>query len=254
MKKTLLFTVVIGFMLGGCASSNGDMAKRLEDLEEQRIDIQQAREELMQEQREDEIEAAPSWVLEPPQADGSGFYGVGIAESKSLSHVLKAARLQAEFDLAKQYKQELSGSERAFERGNSEGDVVTQTEFLIDKLVNSVPVVGYEIVEQVVEPIRGVNHAYVLLKLPYDEFNKVLQQERSKTIDKTVIASFDDLERRLDKHRTQVEGDKQADFKREQEALQIRADFIRKQTEADNAAKQSVKAETTNDNLRADIF
>ncbi|MDC8832971.1 hypothetical protein [Alteromonas gilva] len=253
MKKTLLLTVVTGLFLGGCASSNGDLANRLEELEEQRLDVQEAREEVMQEQREEEIEAAPDWVLEPPQSDGTGMYGVGIAKSKSLSHVIKAARLQAEFDLAKMYKQELSGSERAFERGNSDGDVVTQTEFLIDKLVDSVPIVGYEVIEQVVKPIRGVNHAYVLLKLPFDAFNKVLQQERNKTLDKTVRASFDDLERRLDKRRKQVESEKLAQFNREQEALQNRAEIIRKQSEADNASKDT-NPEATGDSVRTGAF
>jgi len=41
------------------------------------------------------------------------------------------------------------------------------------------------------------------LKLPFEEFNKVLQQQQASTIDSMVQRSFDDLERRLDKRRAQ---------------------------------------------------
>ena len=65
-------------------------------------------------------------------------------------------------------KQELSGSERAFERGDSEGNVATQTTFLVDKIVDAVPVIGYDVIEQKMTPVEGVYETFVLLKLPYD--------------------------------------------------------------------------------------
>lgn len=213
--------------VSACTSSpNDELIAKLNQMEKRQMEIKEAQDKKEQAQREAEIEAAPSWVLSPPPSDATGVYGVGIAESKKLSHGLKAAKLQAEFELAKMFKQELSGSERAYEQGDSDGEVTTQTTFLIDKLVDSVLVVGFEVVEQKVVPINGVNNVYVLLKMPYEQFNKVLQAEKAKTLDSKVQVAFDDLERRLEKRRIQKEGEKQAEFERKQEALKSRAKIL----------------------------
>jgi hypothetical protein len=231
MKKFKVLLVVTGALLAGCSSSpDEEMAARLKALEEANQEIVAKRNLAEQSLREQELDVAPSWYLSPPDADGTGFFGVGYSKSKHMGHALKAARLQAEFALAKMYKQELSGSERAFERGNSEGDVVTQTTFLIDKIVDGVPVVGYSVVEQKMVPVNGVYETFVLLKLPYDEFNKVLQSQRERELDKTVQSAFDDLERRLASRRSQHEKEAQAAFQREQEAMKNRADIIDKAT------------------------
>jgi hypothetical protein len=228
MKKLLLVSVMAG-VLSACANNaTDDMEERIEAF----ATLQQERENLEQEKREQEIDAAPAWVLQPPQPDATGMYGVGIAQSKRLGHGLKSARLQAEFSLASMYRQELSGSERTYEQGGSDGDVTNQTTFLIDKIVDAVPVVGYQIIEQVVKPIGGMNNVYVLLKLPYDQFNKVLEAEKAKALNKDVQIAFDDLERRLDKRRTQKQEEIDADFTREQKALKNRADILKQQSES----------------------
>ena len=233
-RKVLSVLVLGSAVLAGCSSSPSEQVyDRMEEMAEVRQTLQEQYEEREQEKREDEVDLLPDWIVEPPAADATGMYGVGIAESKRLSHALKLARLQAEFQLAKMYRQELSGSERAFEQGDSDGNVTTQSTFLIDKLVDSVPVVGYEVVEQVIEPSRGMHNVFILVKLPYDEFNKVLQQEKAKTVDKKVQASFDDLERRLDKRRTQKMEEKQVEFEQEQEAMKNRADILAHDTDSD---------------------
>jgi hypothetical protein len=228
MKTSKLILLVSALSIGslvGCSSSS-DISDRLEDIHETQQDIKQQQSEIAQSEREAEMDVAPDWFLAPPASDGVGFYGVGYARSKNMGHGLKAARLQAEFDLAKMYKQELSGSERAFERGDSQGDVQVQTTFLIDKIIDAVPVVGYSVVEQKMIPVDGVFETFVLLKLPYDEFNKVLQSQRSQTLDKTVQSSFDDLDRRLAVRRAQVSKETEASHRREMESVQQRADII----------------------------
>lgn len=229
MKKSII-AVVLGAVLAGCSSSpDGDIAARLAAMEEQQRDLIARQKAEAQEQREKEMEASPSWFLEPPKPDTTGFYGVGYMKSKHMGHALKGARLNAEADLAKQYKQELSGSERSFEQGNGDGDVNLQTTFLIDKIIDSVPVVGYTVVEQKMTPIDGVYETFVLLKLPYDEFNKVLLSQRSKEFDKTVQSHFDDLERRLKARRAEKAAMEQQQFNKEQEALKTRADIVSKE-------------------------
>ena len=101
------------------------------------------------------------------------------------------------------------------------------------------PVVGYQVIEQVVKPIAGVNNVYVLLKLPYDQFNKVLEAEKAKALNKDVQIAFDDLERRLDKRREQKQSEANARFSREQEALKNRADILKPQSEATELKTQA---------------
>lgn len=226
MKK-LFLVLAIGSALSGCSNSpDTEMAKRLVALEESQREMIARQKAEEQAQREKELDVSPDWFLEPPKPDSTGFYGVGYMKSKHMGHALKGARLNAEADLAKQYKQELSGSERAFEQGNGDGDVSLQTTFLVDKIIDSVPIVGYTVVEQKMTPVDGVYETFVLLKLPYDEFNKVLLSEKSKEFDKKVQGHFDDLERRLKDRRAEKAAMEKQRFDREQEALKTRASIV----------------------------
>jgi hypothetical protein len=228
----ITLSVFAALAISACSSSpDTEMAKRLLDLEEAQKEIVANQKAEAQELREKEMGAMPDWFLEPPKPDETGFYGVGYMKSKHMGHAVKGARLNAEADLAKQYKQELSGSERSFEQGNNSGDVAIQTTFLIDKIMDSVPVVGYTVVEQVMVPIDGTYETFALLKLPYDEFNRVLQSVKAESFDKKVRGEFDDLERRLKDRRKESSLAEQEKFNREQEALKNRADILNSQTE-----------------------
>ncbi|MDC9502816.1 MULTISPECIES: LPP20 family lipoprotein [unclassified Pseudoalteromonas] len=238
--KIKITTLTIGLtVLSGC-SSNSDMADRLEALENQRAANEAAQLEKSTEIQQKEIDALPEWVLTPPASDSTGFYGVGIAQSKQLNHSRRSARLQAEFELAKQTGQELSGSERSFEQGGTSGDVNTQTTFLIDQIVDSIPVVGYQIVDQKLTTLNGQFHAYTLLKLPYEEFNKALQQLKNKSNNATVQKQFDDLERRLSKRRAEKEKAAQAEHNREIEMINTRTNALKSDTEV-KAGSSSTK-------------
>jgi len=245
MKK-LILVVSVSAALAACSATEPEnaMNKRLAELERQQIEMTERQEAREQAQREQELESVPDWVMDPPDSDATGFYGVGVAQSKSLNHARKSARLQAEFELAKMSRQELSGSERAYEQGNSDGDVESQTTFLIDKVVDAVPVVGYDVVDQELTPVDGVYHAYVLLKLPYNQFNTVLQQQRASEKDDKVQAAFDDLERRLDKRRQEKAQQEQLEHERELEKMKARSEMLN-DAAADNAeveAQQSVES------------
>lgn len=220
-------------IISGCSSSD-NMADRLEALEKQRVANEAAQLDKATAEQQNEIDNLPEWVLSPPASDSTGFYGVGIAQSKQLNHSRRAARLQAEFELAKQTGQELSGSERSFEQGGTGGDVNTQTTFLIDQIVDSIPVVGYQVVEQKLTSINGQFHAYTLLKLPYEEFNKALQQLKSKSNTSAVQNQFDDLERRLSKRRTEKEQAREAEHDRELEKLEARTKALNSNPEINN--------------------
>ncbi|MBA6348810.1 hypothetical protein [Colwellia sp. BRX8-9] len=205
MKKTILLSAFISTaILSGCSSTvNEDIVKQQMALEQQRLELEQQKLEIAQEKREEEIDAIPKWALAPPQSDGSGFYAVGISESNKLSFAMKKAKMQAEFELAKQYKQLLSGSERSFEKENDKGEIQSQTEILIDKIIDEVPIVGYDVVKQEVKAQQGKHVAYILLKMPYEQYNKVLQEQKQDSTEASVVKAFDDFERRLNNRRAQ---------------------------------------------------
>jgi len=239
--KIGILTIIAVFALGACSSSD-NVTDRIEEINEAREEQIAAYEEKEQQRREEELEVAPDWFLSPPDSDATGFFGVGYAKSKNMGHALKSARLQAEFSLSKQYQQELSGSERAFERGDSEGNIVAQTTFLIDKIVDAVPVVGYQVIDQKMVPVRGIYETFVLLKLPYDEFNKVLQDQRKGEINSTVQQAFDDLERRLVKRRAEKERALEAQHQRKLEEMNIRNEIL-KETNSSNEDNASPEIE-----------
>lgn len=207
MKKTLyvMMTTLLGLSLFGCSTS-----PTMTQLTQDSISASQARAEAnekaaqkRQEKMEANLSEIPNWFLEVPKPDATGVYAVGEGESNKVRVAMKKAMLDAEFGLAKVYGQELSGSERSSVQDTNDGMSTSQYTELIDKLVSQVPVVGFETVHQEVKTIDGKYRAFVLLKLPYEQFNAVMQKQAAKTNDKMVAEQFKDLERRLDKRRQQ---------------------------------------------------
>lgn len=198
-SKAISLSILSATILMGCASKPNfeSVQKDLLKAEELRAKADAAKAEKRQTQNEAFIEGIPPWALQPPNPDTGGMYAVGSAESPSLAVAQKKAMLDAEFGLAQRYRQELSGSERGFTQERNDQSLVSQYTQLIDKLVSRVPVVGFEVVKQEVKSIGGTFHSWVLLKLPFEAFNKVLQEQRAEAVEGTVKKAFDDLDRRL---------------------------------------------------------
>jgi hypothetical protein len=146
------------------------------------------------------VDSLPEWAINPPKSDQEGMYAVGMGASDSFATALKMATLEAEFGLAKMYSQELSGSERIYATGG-DFDGVSVYQGLIDKIVDSVPIVGYQTEKKEISAMNGRYQAFVLLKLPYEEFNKVLNEKRSAESDLAMKEAFNELEQRLEKRR-----------------------------------------------------
>lgn len=205
MKK-LLLAITITSVLTGCASNPTAQSIAKDEAKAFAVKAELAAEKakIKQDKAESYINNLPSWVLEPPKPDSEGVYGIGIAESESLNLAMKKARLNAQFELAKNYKQELSGSERSYEQDNgSTGGLTREYTSLIDNLVDSVEVVGYRVIEQEVYPIDGKMNAFVLVKLPYDKYNEMLKNKKEESNDEKIKAAFDDLQQRLDKRQSE---------------------------------------------------
>ena len=201
--------------LVGCASKPTAQSMQEEQIkaESLRSTAESAKAEKRQSQNESFIDTIPTWALQPPKPDDGGIYAVGIAESQTWTVAQKKAMLDAEFGLAKQYRQELSGSERNYTKERNDQSQTTDYTQLIDKLVARVPVVGFEVVKQEVKSVQGTFHSWVLLRLPYAQFNKVLQEQRAESVEVSVQKAFDDLDRRLKERaaeRLQEQKDQQA--------------------------------------------
>lgn len=182
--------MVLGITLVGCAGNNGQTRYDME-VQKQELD------EIQNEAIEEHIDEVPSWVIETRDADGVGVYGVGMGDSYDLNLAIKKARLEAEFNLAKAYSQELSGNERLY--ASEKLGLGSRYEGVIEKIVDKVPVVGYKIIEQEVKAIRGKYVVFVMMQLPYDQFNAILIQKKEAALSKDMEAAFKELERRLDK-------------------------------------------------------
>ncbi|BFM18718.1 hypothetical protein R50073_49010 (plasmid) [Maricurvus nonylphenolicus] len=191
----MIVPILVSLFLIACASNEGYDRVAAEKQKQKVIDAKNDR-------LKEVIEDLPDWAVNPPKSDQEGMYAVGMGNSDSFNTALKMATLEAEFGLAKLYSQELSGSERIYATGG-EFEGVTSYQGLIDKIVDSVPVVGYQTEKKEIKAIQGNYQAFVLLKLPYDQFNEVLKQQRSKATDVAMKEAFDELEQRLEKRKSQ---------------------------------------------------
>ena len=203
VKHLLSACIFTTFMVSGCSSTES-VVERERQLSEDRAEFADERNERENLRLNNKLEQVPEWATSPPRPDETGMYAIGIGESKKLRTSINSAKLQAEFGLAKISKQELSGQERSFEQDNG-GELVTeQYTAIIDKLVERVSVVGYEVVEQETLVIEGKYHTFTLLKLPFEQFNKVLSEQRRLAKNDMISGAFDDLEKRLDKRQKEL--------------------------------------------------
>ena len=207
----LMMIIIVLSVLSGCSSTssqdtNQALIEQQYEIEKLRRNFNQERQDVEQQHREKEINSLPPWVLNPLQADNTGFYAVGMAESKSIFFVMKKA---------KQYRQLLSGSERSFEQENDVGELQTQTTLLIDKIIDEVPIVGYDIVKQKIIAINGKHTAYILLKMPYEQYNRVLQAQKESQLEIKVANAFDKLQTRLASRRAEIQQMKATEYQQQ---------------------------------------
>lgn len=196
MKK--IYIIVLLILISACSSSPTE--QHLEAMEESHKKLVEKKTEKISEQ----IELIPDWYLDIPKPDETGIYGVGVAESDNIFYSLKSAELDAKGDLSKQFKQFLSGQERRYENQSLQGNVSTQTEFLIDNLIEEVNLAGVERVKREVVNNNGVGTAFVLLKMPYEHYNLALQNLKQQSFSEQVKESFEALELRLEKRKKDV--------------------------------------------------
>lgn len=198
MKFNKLSILMLGIasasLVTGCSSTvtKEDIVKQEAEVQQARMDAQQEINERKQEQMEKQAEQLPDWVVSPPRADATGFYGVGLGIDEDLLTSMRKANLQAKYDVASTMRSELSGEDTM--TGSSAG----QYRYVINNFVNSVPLTGVEVVNRSVKPVDGTYKTYVLVKLPYDKFNLILKNQAKPEDTRTLQESYDRLMKRVE--------------------------------------------------------
>lgn len=198
--RTTLILVACLLALVACSSPQKRLAADIAEAEELQRELDEERAEIAQKAAKRQLKSYPDWANTTPRPDGTGLYAVGVGKSNDLEIARKKAHLQAFYAIAKQLNLELAGGEQLAEYDRN-ANASSTYQVLIDSLVDWVPVVGTETIKQTVQPVDGVFTAFVLVKMPYDEFNKVLQQRMRAAHDEAVRRDFDQLHFRLEELR-----------------------------------------------------
>ncbi|NDU85844.1 MAG: hypothetical protein G3H99_04435 [Ferrovum sp.] len=202
MNKKIIAVCALSALaiLPGCSNTSSMKETAADEAAAVKIHTQAAADQRAAEQKrlESNISKIPEWAIQAPPPDDNGVYAVGIGESDKIRLAIRKAMLDGEYGLAKNYNQLLSGSEQQYSQDKSNHASQSQYTQLIDSLVSQVPIVGFEVIHQNVRPVDGAYTAYVLLKLPYNQVNRVLQERGASTSSEDIKHAFDELSGRLD--------------------------------------------------------
>ncbi len=236
LKRHLLIAITV-LTVSAC-SSNGihEKIEQIEVAHQKQVDKKT-------EKMDQLINSIPDWYLDVPQSDSTGVFGVGYGSSNKPPFALKAAEIRAKFDVAKSFKQLISGQERSYENQTLDSNLETQINMLIDSIVEEVSVAGAQRVKRELYNVDGVANAYVLVKMPYEEYNRAIQSLRAKTVEEKVSVAFDELEKRLQNRKSDEQKAIQATHQRDVELKELE---IKKEVELR-------KAEQPQSELSSDI-
>lgn len=94
MKKALLTTLILGTaaLTVGCSS-----APTYQEIQKERYEAHLEKVKQQQEEHERLISKMPEWVIEPPRADETGFYGVGHGLDEDPIISARKSMIQAKF-------------------------------------------------------------------------------------------------------------------------------------------------------------
>lgn len=194
-------------LTAGCSSkpTASSILKQEAALQEGRDAAAARRIEARNDEGRKQIARLPDWVTSPPRADGEFVYAVGSGVSSRYDLARQKAVLGAEFNLAKQYKQALSGSEQMYQRDTG-GIAGAQERYtlLIDRLVDRVQLAGQEVVSSEAYMEAGRLQVWVLMKLSFDELERVLARQRAASVNADIDAQFQRLEERLQQYRKET--------------------------------------------------
>lgn len=184
---------VIGcFVLVGCSSPKPGS---YEAMKEERLEVKK---EMVK-----TLESAPSWYTKPPKATDI-LYEKASAKSGDMQMALNKATTLARAQLALSIQNEINATMKLYADDlGQEASVVTSQDAILANLTG----VQEEDTKIVIEGDKYV--AYVLIRYPIGEFNKLLTQKLNTNANvKTKLRSkkaFEDLEKKIEEARSRKE-------------------------------------------------
>lgn len=188
--KTTIKVAPIAALVISTAILSGCSTNKASDYEQH----QQKLKEASYAKEKQKFETVPEWFLNAPNNDASGIYAVGTSSSNNLQFSMNAARLNAEFSLAKTLNQEVSGRERSYMHAGSNGEVQSDTETVTTKFVDSSDIVGVETVKNAVSLVDGKYIVYTLLHLSYDKQAEILAKKAGTTTKADAQKAYKEVE------------------------------------------------------------
>lgn len=201
MHRSICITL-IALSLAGCASQQEKQAQELRDRERVLRDLEEDRREWAQDDAKHQMRRIPDWALEPaPSPDSTGVYAVASANSDDPQLAIRKAHLQAQYDLGRTLNSAVSGLERlhSTDNGGSSNRSYSQ---VVQSLVDWTDTTGAEVIKQEIVPIQGRYHAAVMLKLPFEAANQVLQERRRRTAGADQDRAFEQFQQTLQDYRS----------------------------------------------------
>lgn len=192
LKQTLKLSAlaVASVLAVGCSSTvtKTDIVK--EEIKIQEMQKQNQAKRIKEENRlmEKQLGSVPDWVLNPPRADDTGFYGVGVAKDKDLMLSTRKAQLIGTFEIARTMRSELSGE-----------DTQTASDYrmVVNRFVDKVNVSGAEIIRQDVQVQNGEYQTYVLMRLSYDRYKELVELQATKEEAESLDEAYERLIKRV---------------------------------------------------------
>ena len=161
MKKSVYIGVFcLSILVGACSSvpTNYEVAEEQYKISKLKEKQTKKINKSKNENNEYQINALPKWIVNPPKNDATGVYSVGLGTSSSIDVALKKAKLNAEYELSKRYKSELSAIAK-----NYSSDKGASYELAIKNITDSVNISGYEVIKQKIDTINGEIVAYIMI-------------------------------------------------------------------------------------------
>lgn len=177
MIRTIMI-VTAGLILGACSTSTYQIKAETDKI----------------------LDTVPSWYMSDikekqacnvgstkESADKQCLFGVGTSVSPDLNLAIEKAKMIAKAELADQIKGEMNKRSKQFitELGKSEvKTVVSDVESAIVNSIENTPVRGYEVfAQEVTSTKQGYYRAWVGLRLPLGEFNKMYNFTVNEVVD-----------------------------------------------------------------------
>lgn len=162
---------------------------------------EQQRQKNMAKEVEKTIDKTPSWFIQPP-VENNAIYAVATDYSSDLQFAVDKAMLNAKVGLASQISNKVSSKMKEFaqETGTSrDPQLIREIEKVSTELVTEVNIPGYSISKREIMQQGTGFRAYVLLRYPLGDANKIVveQTKKSAILDSKLRSSkaFQELEK-----------------------------------------------------------